>query len=66
MADMSTRVSLLATRIANYLRDSVLPRLLPSGGLTGQSLVKSSSSDYSVIWSTNKLSSILYSWEAQV
>ena len=54
MADMSTRVSLLATRIANYLRDSVLPRLLPSGGLTGQSLVKSSSSDYSVVWVTNK------------
>ena len=54
MADMSTRVSLLSTIIANYIRDSVLPRLLPSGGLTGQSLVKSSSSDYSVVWSTNK------------
>ena len=51
---MSTRISLLATRIANYIRDSVLPRLLPSGGLTGQSLVKSSSSDYSIVWSTNK------------
>ena len=54
MADLSTRISLLATRVANYIRDSVLPRLLPSGGEAGQSLTKSSATDYAVGWVTNK------------
>lgn len=54
MADLSARISLLATRVANYIRDSVLPRLLPSGGEAGQSLTKSSATDYAVGWVTNK------------
>ena len=54
MADLSARVSLLATRVANYIRDSVLPRLLPSGGGAGEFLTKSSATDYAVGWVTNK------------
>lgn len=50
--DLSARISLLTTRIANYLRDSVIPRLLPSGGSSGQVLSKSSGSDYAVEWKT--------------
>ncbi len=52
MADLSTRVGLLATRIANYIRDSVLPRLIPSGGATGTVLGKSSATNYAVSWIT--------------
>lgn len=52
MADLSTRVGLLATRIANYIRDSVLPRLIPSGGETGTVLGKSSATNYAVSWIT--------------
>ena len=52
--DLSARISLLTTRIANYLRDSVIPRLLPSGGSLGQALVKSSTTDYAAIWVTHK------------
>lgn len=54
MADLSARISQLATRIANYLRDSVIPRLLPSGGVSGQVLSKSSGTDYAVSWVTHK------------
>ena len=54
MADLSARVSLLATRVANYIRDSILPRLIPSGGGAGQALTKSSTTDYAVGWVTNK------------
>ena len=52
--DLSSRISQLATRIANYLRDSVIPRLLPSGGVSGQVLSKSSGTDYAVVWVTHK------------
>ena len=52
--DLSARISLLATRVANYLRDSVIPRLLPSGGNSGQVLSKSSGTDYAVSWVTHK------------
>jgi hypothetical protein len=52
--DLSARISLLTTRIANYLRDSVIPRLLPSGGVSGQVLSKSSGTDYAVSWVTHK------------
>ena len=52
--DLSARISLLTTRIANYLRDSVIPRLLPSGGSSGQVLSKSSGTDYAVSWVTHK------------
>ena len=54
MADLSARISLLATRVANYIRDSILPRLVPSGGGVGQALTKSSATDYAVGWVTNK------------
>ena len=54
MADLSARISQLATRIANYLRDSIIPRLLPPGGVAGQYLTKSSATDYAVGWVTNK------------
>ena len=54
MADLSTRVGLLSTRIANYIRDSVLPRLVPAGGSLGQVLVKSSATDYAATWVTHK------------
>ena len=54
MADLSSRISLLATRVANYIRDSILPRLIPSGGGVGQALTKSSTTDYEVGWVTNK------------
>lgn len=54
MADLSTRVGLLSTRIANYIRDSVLPRLVPAGGSFGQVLSKSSGTDYAVVWVTHK------------
>ena len=49
---LASRVSDLAAAIGNYLRDSVLPRLLPAGGTTGQALVKSSASAYAVTWAT--------------
>ena len=54
MSLLIERVNLLATRIANYIRDSILPRVLPSGGSSGQVLSKSSSTDYAVTWTTHK------------
>ena len=54
MAELSSRVSLLATRVANYIRDSINPRLMPSGGGAGQALTKSSLTDYAIGWVTNK------------
>lgn len=47
-----SRVSDLAASVGNYLRDSVLPRLLPAGGVTGQALVKASNSEHDVEWAT--------------
>ena len=52
MADLSARISLLATRVANYIRDSVLPRLTKPGGTVGQVLTKNSSTDYDYSWIT--------------
>lgn len=49
---LASRASDLATAVGNYLRDAVLPRLLPAGGSSGQALVKSSASDYAVAWAT--------------
>ncbi len=43
-------ITALATAIGNMLRESVLPRLLPSGGAAGQALVKSGGTDYAVQW----------------
>jgi hypothetical protein len=47
---LETRLTLLCTRIGNYLRDSVLPRLIPTGGTTGQVLAKTSATNYAVGW----------------
>ena len=54
MATLSERVALLATGIANYIRDSIKPRLIPSGGSASQVLRKTSGTDYATEWSTNK------------
>ena len=54
MATLASRISLLSTRIANYIRDSVTPRLLPSGGTSGQVLQKTSATDYATAWKTHK------------
>lgn len=43
---------MLSTRIANYIRDSITPRLLPSGGTSGQVLSKSSATNYDASWIT--------------
>jgi hypothetical protein len=47
---LAARISTLVTRIANYFRDSILPRLLPSGGSLGQVLGKTGGADYGVGW----------------
>jgi hypothetical protein len=47
---LKERVDALASRVGNYLRDNVLPRLLPAGGTTGQVLRKSANSDYATEW----------------
>lgn len=47
---LAGQVDALATRVGTYLRDSVLPRLLPSGGVAGQVLAKSSDVPYAVSW----------------
>ena len=54
MATLSERVALLATGIANYIRDSINPRLMPSGGSANQVLRKTSGTDYAVGWVTHK------------
>lgn len=48
----ASRTTALATRIGNYFRDSILPRLLPSGGTTGQVLAKTTGTNYVVGWVT--------------
>ncbi len=40
MATLKQRIEALATRTGNYLRDSVLPRLVPTAGTTGHVLTK--------------------------
>jgi hypothetical protein len=47
---LKERIDALAVRVGNYLRDSVLPRLLPEGGTTGQVLAKSSNNNYEMGW----------------
>ena len=54
MSLLTERITLLATGIANYIRDSINPRLLPSGGETNQILRKTSGTDYAVGWVTHK------------
>ena len=61
MATLQANISSLATRIANYIRDSVLPRLIPSGGSANQVLQKTSATDYAVGWVTPSASGAITS-----
>lgn len=45
------RIEALSGAIANYIRDFVLPRLIPGGGAQGYVLTKSSAANYAVGWS---------------
>ena len=47
---LQQRIEALATTIGNYLRDSILPRLLPADGATGLVLAKTGAGDYAVGW----------------
>ncbi|AXQ69154.1 hypothetical protein HOU02_gp130 [Caulobacter phage CcrBL9] len=49
MATLISRISDLAVAIRTKI-NAMMPRLLPSGGIAGQKLVKTSSSDYAVGW----------------
>ena len=49
---LASRTLALATRIGNYFRDSILARLLPAGGTTGQVLTKTTATDYITGWAT--------------
>lgn len=55
---LSGGVALLATKVANYLRDSVLPRLVPRGGIAGQTLVKGDATDFNATWGAISVSSV--------
>jgi hypothetical protein len=54
MSLLIDRINLLSTTVANYIRDSIKPRLIPSGGSTKQILTKTSGTDYDVSWTTHK------------
>ena len=54
MSLLIDRINLLATGVANYIRDSIKPRLIPTGGTTKQILTKTSGTDYAVAWVTHK------------
>lgn len=49
---LTSRVTDLAAAIRDKL-NLMTPRLLPSGGNSGETLVKSSANDYEVVWSAN-------------
>jgi hypothetical protein len=49
---LASSVADLATRIASYLKSSVLPRLLPAGGTANQVLTKSSTTDFATGWTS--------------
>lgn len=44
------RIHAVASSIAIYLRDSIIPKLVPAGGFTGQVLTKASALDHSLTW----------------
>lgn len=50
--DLAARLSALSTRVASHIRDTIMPRVLPGGGLVGQVLAKTSVTDYAVGWMT--------------
>lgn len=49
---LAAQITLLATRIGNTLRDTVMPRVQPAGGTTGQVLTKTSAVNYASAWQT--------------
>ncbi len=49
---LAAQITLLATRIGNTLRDTVMPRVQPAGGTTGQVLTKTSAVNYTSAWQT--------------
>jgi hypothetical protein len=46
------RLDLVFTRIGNFLRDSVLTRVLPTGGTAGQVLSKVNANNFNATWTT--------------
>jgi len=48
---LASQVTLLAGAIRDKI-NAMMPRLLPSGGTTGQVLAKSSATDYATGWTT--------------
>ena len=66
MASLAAQVSNLATAVANYLRDSVVPRLLPAGGKVGQVLTKNSATDYDYSWITPASAGVITSLSASL
>lgn len=53
---LATQINTLASTVANYLRDSVRPRLIPAGGAVGQVLRKTTTTDYAAGWATDRQS----------
>lgn len=53
---LAAQITLLATRIGNTLRDTVMPRVQPAGGTTGQVLTKTSAVNYASAWQTPAVS----------
>ena len=49
---LSQRVVDLSAGIRDYIKQKILPRLLPAGGSAGQVLAKSAGANYSVTWVT--------------
>ncbi len=48
---LASQVSALAGAVRDKI-NAIMPRLLPSGGVTGQALTKISGSDYSTQWTS--------------
>lgn len=66
MSTLVDRINLLATGIANYIRDSIKPRLMPTGGTSGQVLTKNSATNYDVGWITPSSSGTITSASASL
>ncbi|AXQ68625.1 hypothetical protein HOU00_gp086 [Caulobacter phage CcrPW] len=49
MATLAARIGLLAQAIRDKI-NLIMPRLLPSGAIAGQVLMKNSSTNYDVVW----------------
>ena len=49
---LQERLQALATAVANHIRDAVMPRLLPTGGATGQVLAKTAAGNFTTAWAS--------------